>query len=138
MDSTTECRVTRYFVDERIEVVTIPNPTGTNMVERTFASPIQRQLSDALAYIKNFCIAEAVVKRDDEAAAERMFDYPCKAAENAEAIRGAELRLADHQGILDEQRRMLLEHDGMLAEALGELGETVLLSVRLRKYAIYT
>ena len=71
----------RFFRYARIEVVTIPDPTGTNMVERTFAGPIQRQLSDALAYIKNFCIVEAVVKRDDEAAAERMFNYPYKAVE---------------------------------------------------------
>lgn len=38
----------RYFRYARIEIVDIPDPTGTNMVEKTFTGPIQRQLKDAL------------------------------------------------------------------------------------------
>ena len=31
----------RYFRYARIEIVDIPDPTGTNMVEKTFTGPIQ-------------------------------------------------------------------------------------------------
>ena len=55
-------RPERYFRYARIEVVDIPDPTGTNMVEKVFTGPIQRQLKDALAYIKNYVLKEAVIK----------------------------------------------------------------------------
>lgn len=71
----------RFFRYARIEVVDIPVPTGKNMVEKTFTGPIQRQLSDALAYIKNYSIKEAVIKKDDEAQSQRIFNYPMKAIE---------------------------------------------------------
>lgn len=74
-------RPERFFRYARIEVVSIPDPTGTNMVERTFTGPIQRQLTDALSYIRNFCIAEVVVKHEDRAEAERVFNYPMRAVE---------------------------------------------------------
>ncbi|MBO4794024.1 MAG: putative DNA binding domain-containing protein [Deltaproteobacteria bacterium] len=74
-------RPERFFRYARIEVVSIPDPTGTDMVEKTFTGPIQRQLSDALAYIKNFCIAEAVVKVSGRAEAERIVNYPYTAVE---------------------------------------------------------
>ena len=47
-------RPEKYFRNARIEVVDIPDPTGNNMVEKIFTGPIQRQLKDALAYIKNY------------------------------------------------------------------------------------
>ncbi len=71
----------RYFRYARIEVVDIPDPTGHNMVEKTFTGPIQRQLSDALAYIKNYAVKEAVIKNDDEAESQRVLNYPMKAIE---------------------------------------------------------
>ena len=57
----------RYFRYARIEVVDIPDPTGTNMVEKVFTGPIQRQLKDALAYIKNYILKEAIMKESDKA-----------------------------------------------------------------------
>lgn len=74
-------RPERFFRYARIEVASIPDPTGTNMVEKTFTGPIQRQLVDALAYIRNFCISEAVVKLPDRAEATRVFNYPYQAVE---------------------------------------------------------
>ena len=71
----------RFFRYARIEVVDIPDPTGKNMVEKTFTGPIQRQLSDALAYLKNYAIKEAVIKKDNEAESERVVNYPMKAIE---------------------------------------------------------
>ena len=40
-------RPEKYFRYARIEVVDIPDPTGTNMTEKVFTGPIQRQLKDA-------------------------------------------------------------------------------------------
>lgn len=71
----------RYFRYARIEVVDIPDPTGTNMVEKTFTGPIQRQLRDALLYIKNYIVKEAVVKDKTKAEAEKIYNYPYAAIE---------------------------------------------------------
>lgn len=71
----------KYFRYARIEVVDIPDPTGTNMTEKIFAGPIQRQLSDALLYIKNYALKEVVIKEDDEAESRRIANYPMKAVE---------------------------------------------------------
>lgn len=74
-------RPERFFRYARIEVVTIPDPTGTGMVEKTFRGPIQRQLSDALAYLQNFCIEEVVLKEPNRAEAIRISNYPYRAVE---------------------------------------------------------
>ena len=50
----------KYFRYARIEVVDIPDPTGTNMIEKVFTGPIQRQLKDALAYIKNYTMEPCI------------------------------------------------------------------------------
>ncbi len=71
----------RFFRYARIEVVDIPDPTGQNMVEKTFTGPIQRQLSDALAYLKNYAVKEAVIKTDSAAESKRIANYPIKAIE---------------------------------------------------------
>lgn len=74
-------RPERYFRYARIEVVDIPDPTGTNMVEKTFTGPIQRQLKDALQYLKNYTLKEAVLKYPHKAEAVRIFNYPYAAVE---------------------------------------------------------
>ena len=74
-------RPERYFRYARIEVVDIPDPTGTNMVEKTFTGPIQRQLRDALSYLKNYAIKEATIKAPDKAEAVRISNYPYAAIE---------------------------------------------------------
>ena len=71
----------KYFRYAKIEVVDIPDPTGTGMVEKIFTGPIQTQLRDALAYIRNYVLKEAVVKHDDRAEADRFFNYPYRAVE---------------------------------------------------------
>jgi len=71
----------KYFRYARIEVVDIPDPTGTNMTEKTFTGPIQRQLKDALSYLKNYCVKEVVIKNPKKAEAERIFNYPYAAIE---------------------------------------------------------
>lgn len=71
----------KYFRYARIEIVDIPDPTGTNMVEKTFTGPIQKQLKDALLYIKNYSLKEAVIKEKDKAEVTRIFNYPYAAIE---------------------------------------------------------
>lgn len=74
-------RPEKYFRYARIEVVDIPDPTGTNMTEKTFTGPIQRQLTDALSYIRNYILKEAVIKNEGRAEANRIFNYPYAAVE---------------------------------------------------------
>lgn len=71
----------RFFRYARIEVVVMPDPTGEGMVERVFCGPIQRQLRDALGFIRNNVIEEKVAKRADKAEAARAFNYPFAAVE---------------------------------------------------------
>jgi ATP-dependent DNA helicase RecG len=71
----------KYFRYARIEVVDIPDPTGTNMTEKVFTGPIQRQLKDALAYIKNYTLKEVTIKDKNKAEASKIFNYPYAAVE---------------------------------------------------------
>lgn len=74
-------RPEEYFKYARIEVVDLPDPTGTNMTEKTFTGPIQRQLKDALAFIKNYAIESVVIKDKHKAESERIYNYPYAAIE---------------------------------------------------------
>ncbi len=71
----------KYFRYARIEVVDIPDPTGRKMEEKIFTGPIQRQLRDALAYIRNYIIKEVTIKSSDTAEATRISNYPYAAVE---------------------------------------------------------
>lgn len=71
----------RYFRYARIEVVDIPDPDGTNMTEKIFTGPIQRQLTEALLFIKNYALKEAVIKNRNRAEADRVMNYPYAAVE---------------------------------------------------------
>lgn len=71
----------KYFRHARIEVVDIPDPTGTNMTEKVFTGPIQRQLKDALAYIRNYTVKEVIIKDKTKAEALTIFNYPYAAIE---------------------------------------------------------
>lgn len=72
-----------YFREAIIEIVDIPDPTGEGMTERTFRGPLDRQLSEALAYIRNNVIAEKIFKNPQKAEADRVFSYPYLAIEEA-------------------------------------------------------
>ena len=74
-------RPEKYFRYACIEVVDIPDPTGTNMTEKVFTGPIQRQLKDALAYIKNYTLKEVTIKDKNRAEAVKIFNYPYAAVE---------------------------------------------------------
>ncbi len=72
-----------FFREARIDVVDIPDPTGEGMTERTFNGPLDRQLIDALAFIRNNVIAGKVFKVPDRAEAIRVNNYPYPAIEEA-------------------------------------------------------
>ncbi|MBR0090964.1 MAG: putative DNA binding domain-containing protein [Lachnospiraceae bacterium] len=73
----------RYFSYAQIEVVDKPDPTGIGMTEKTFKGPLDRQLRDALAYIRNYIIKEYVTKVPDSELAVRAFNWPYQAIEEA-------------------------------------------------------
>lgn len=70
-----------FFPYARIEVVDKPDPTGIGMTEKIFAGPLDRQLRDALSYIKNYIIKEKVMKISGQAEAVRIYNYPYDAVE---------------------------------------------------------
>ncbi|GAB1476350.1 helix-turn-helix domain-containing protein [Bacillota bacterium] len=76
-------RPDEYFSYARIEVVDKPDPAGIGMTEKIFAGPLDRQLRDALSYIKNYIIREKVTKVEGRAEAERIYNYPYAAVEEA-------------------------------------------------------
>lgn len=67
----------------QIEVVNIPDPTGEGMEEKIFRGPLDRQLADALRYIRNTVVAEKIFKLPNQAEAVRVFNYPYAAIEEA-------------------------------------------------------
>ena len=71
----------KYFKYARIEIVDIPDPIGTNMVEKIFTGPIQRQLKDALLYIKNYILKEVTIKNANQAESIKYYNYPYAAVE---------------------------------------------------------
>ena len=70
-----------YFKYARIEIVDIPDPTGTGMTEKIFTGPIQRQLQDSLSYLKNYVLTEATLKESDKAESVKIMNYPFAAVE---------------------------------------------------------
>lgn len=71
----------KFFPYARIEVVYIPDPTGTGMNEKIFHGPIQNQLRDALQYIQNTILTEKIIKQDNRAEALRFWNYPYRTLE---------------------------------------------------------
>lgn len=72
-----------YFPYTRIEVVDKPDPTGLGMQEKIFFGPLNRQLQDALTYIRNYVIAEYITKIAGQAEAVRVYNWPYEAIEEA-------------------------------------------------------
>ena len=74
----------KFFPYTQIDVVQFPDGLGGNdIIEQTFKGPIHQQLRDALQYIRNTIITEKIVKHPDRAEADRFFNYPFAAVEEA-------------------------------------------------------
>ncbi len=76
-------RPDNFFPYTQIEVVVKPDPTGIGMRERIFKGPIDKQLMNALEYIRSSVIEEYVTKLPDEAEAVRIYNWPYRAVEEA-------------------------------------------------------
>jgi ATP-dependent DNA helicase RecG len=75
---------TQFFPGVQIDVVEFPYGVGAKeFEEKTFDGAIQRQLVDALSYIKTNIIKGRVKKYADRAEADRIFNYPYEAIEEA-------------------------------------------------------
>ncbi|MFQ9514381.1 MAG: ATP-binding protein [Eubacterium sp.] len=74
----------KFFPYTQIDVVQFPEGLGgDDIIENTFKGPIHQQLRDALRFIKNTIVTEKIVKHPDRAEADRFFNYPYAAIEEA-------------------------------------------------------
>lgn len=74
----------KFFPYTQIDIVQFPDGLGGNdIIENTFKGPIHQQLRAALQFIKNMIITEKVIKHPDRAEADRFFNYPFAAIEEA-------------------------------------------------------
>ena len=73
----------RFFPRAWIEVVLRKDEAGKDFSERYFKGPLHVQLREALSFIKGTIIEEHVRKISDRAEAERFFNYPYVAVEEA-------------------------------------------------------
>jgi ATP-dependent DNA helicase RecG len=73
-----------FFPGTQIEIVSFPEGVaGKNIEEKVFKGPLHQQLQDALAYLRNMVTKEKVTKVSGRAEAERVFNYPYAAVEEA-------------------------------------------------------
>ena len=72
-----------FFRYAQIEVVDKPVPTGERMVEKIFKGPLDKQLQEALAYIKNYMLKMEITKVDGQPEAIHTWNIPYKAVEEA-------------------------------------------------------
>ena len=73
----------RFFREAHIEVVDKPEPTGENLQEQYFKGPLDKQLRDALQYIRNYMLRRKIVKVEGQAEALHHWNYPYRAVEEA-------------------------------------------------------
>jgi len=74
----------KFFPYAQIDVVIFPDGEGGNRIdEKIFKGPLHQQLRSALLYIRNTILEEHVVKHPDRAEADRFFNYPYEAIEEA-------------------------------------------------------
>jgi ATP-dependent DNA helicase RecG len=75
---------TQFFPQSQIDVAVFPTGRGgDNFTEKTFMGPLGSMLREALAYLQSAVVSEYVRKRPDRAEAERYFNVPYAALEEA-------------------------------------------------------
>jgi ATP-dependent DNA helicase RecG len=74
----------KIFPQTQIDVVHFPEGPGADtFTEKIFTGPLHVMLQDALAHIRSVVIEEKIVKHPDRAEADRFFNYPFAAIEEA-------------------------------------------------------
>ena len=106
----------KYFPYAQIDVVQFPDDLGGDrIIEKTFKGPLHQQLREALQYIRNVVLTERVQKLPDVAEANRFFNYPYVAIEealsNAVYHKGYDIREPIEVRVLPD-RIEILSHPG--------------------------
>jgi len=73
----------QFFPGAKIEVIIYRDEIGDQFSEKIFTGPIHRQLTQALEYIQTNVIHEEVQKVEGQAKANRFYNYPYEAVEEA-------------------------------------------------------
>ena len=73
----------RFFPYARIEIVEFHDEIGDSFSEKIFKGPIHIQLKESLRYLQSMFLREEVRKRPDRAEADRFYNYPYVALEEA-------------------------------------------------------
>ncbi len=73
----------KFFPYTRIEIVEFHDDIGDSFSEKIFKGPIHIQLKEALRYLESMIIREEVRKRSDRPEADRFYNYPMIALEEA-------------------------------------------------------
>ena len=74
----------QFFPQTQIDVVYFPDgPGADSFTEKTFKGPLHVMLQNALSHIRSTIIEEKIVKYPDRAEADRFFNYPFSAIEEA-------------------------------------------------------
>jgi ATP-dependent DNA helicase RecG len=74
----------RFFPQTQIDVVQFPESPGADVFsEQIFGGPLSRMVREALSHVRSTVLRESVVKRPDRAEADRFFNYPYAAVEEA-------------------------------------------------------
>lgn len=73
----------QFFPCARIEIVDFYDEIGDSFSEKIFKGPIHIQLKEALRYLQSMFIKEEIRKRPDRAEADRFYNYPYVALEEA-------------------------------------------------------
>ncbi|MDR1558632.1 MAG: putative DNA binding domain-containing protein [Clostridiales bacterium] len=79
-------RPEKFLPGALIELIRFNSPDAEgsdDFTEKIFTGPLQKQVRDALSYIKAVLIEEKVVKHPDRAEADRFYNYPYSALEEA-------------------------------------------------------
>ncbi len=106
----------KFFPYAQIDVVQFPEGEGGNqIIEQTFKGPLHQQLRGALLHIRNSVLEEHIIKHPDRAEADRFFNYPYEAIEealaNAVYYKGYDVREPIEVRILADQIE-ILSHPG--------------------------
>ena len=123
----------KFFPYAQIDVVQFPEGEGGDtIIEQTFKGPLHEQLRAALRYIRNTILTEKIVKRPDRPEADRFFNYPFAAIE--EALANAIYHKAYNER---EPIEVRVNHD--MIEIISHPGPDRSVTLEgLRKYKVYS
>jgi len=73
----------KFFPQAQIDVVIHKDNEGRNFTENIFKGPLDKQLTEALDFIRVNVITEEILKLEDRPEAHRFYNYPLRALEEA-------------------------------------------------------